>query len=222
MRVCQRALDQSSPGIRPGVGDEGVDGFWCGRQSEQIEVKSSDECPGIGLWREVESGVGQSSADEGIDRVVATGESGRVVVIELLERPVRRLAGGLGCGLGEPGPLVDPGSQQSQLFCVESGSFGRHPDVGIDACGIEQQRAVGSVARPDRLLFSVASGNRHPSPIESIIAFLSFGSVACEAVSSEDRADVLIEVDVSFGGCGQSWRRGLAAGMGQGEDQDAK
>ena len=213
--MSQDSLDQPAPCCRPGIGDEGVDGFGIRRQPEHVEVESSHECAGVGCGREVQSGLGQASADEGIDRVVGGGDFRRSPIRQRLERPVRGAWGRVVGRAGEAGSLVDPGAEQCDLAGGESRPLGGHLRVGVETGDVFQQRAVGAPAGSDRFLFAVASGNRYPGPIEPVVAFLSLGTVTRIAVSSEDRADVGVEVDGSLDRRRQPGRGRVAAGVGQ-------
>ncbi len=69
MRGGKQLVDQALVGIRSFVADESVGLFGGGGQTDQVEIKSSDQRIPVGFFRWIQVVLGKIVRDEGIDRI---------------------------------------------------------------------------------------------------------------------------------------------------------
>jgi hypothetical protein len=110
-------------------------------------------------------------------------------------------------GFGPDGALIDPGSQDADLFAGELRSFRGHLHA-VDLTGDElNQRAVGTFLRHDVGSIGGSFRERDLANIKSIFAFLQQRPMTFDARGREDRLDVFDEIDLASGG----WRKLFSA-----------
>lgn len=90
---------------------------------------------------------------------------------------------------------VDPGAQDGNLGGGQRGFVGgRHPQLGVGAADVAEEGAAGGVARQEIRGGALAPGERDGLHIDAVTALLFFGSVAFQAMGSEQRLDFALEV----------------------------
>ena len=96
---------------------------------------------------------------------------------------------------GPLGSLIDPGSQQPDLFVSQPITFGWHDAVGVDASNSFNQRTLGALSNDDRQS-ALASGHRVVAAIQSKSGFLSRSPVTLMAPLAKYGKDIFCKIDV--------------------------
>ena len=179
------------------------------RQSDDIEVDSSDQLPRTDRRRRRQPAGFQFREDELIDRRAApsTVLDGRQRdIVERLKRPVlailRRDDHFLATASSHTrfvrprGALVDPLPQQFDLFGTQRIAFGRHPLVVVPRCDATNQLALLRLLRNDRLLARVSSPHGTSSRIKPQPALLLLVSMTLHAMLLQRRPDIANEINL--------------------------
>ena len=202
VRRFEQPINEFLVGVRSLVIHKRIDFFDSRRQTKQIEIQSPNERDSIRFRRRRDPALLQLGQHKRVDRIanpIVLLHRRRRGIADRLIRPMRALRFFLGsiC-VGPNAALINPSSQDADLFRLELIPFRRHRCLGIESRDERDQLAAFAVTGRDDLT-EVATFQQRVATVESQTGLLFLFAMTTPAELFQQRANVFREVDLTIG-----------------------